>query len=70
MFSDILTPLPALGVDFDVVKGRGPVIPTPVRTMEQVARLRPLVDAGQALPFIRPILSALRYVPVRTRLIS
>lgn len=25
-FSDILTPLPALGVDFDVIKGTGPVI--------------------------------------------
>jgi uroporphyrinogen-III decarboxylase len=25
-FSDILTPLPALGVEFDVIKGTGPVI--------------------------------------------
>ena len=26
MFSDILTPLPALGIEFDVVKGDGPVV--------------------------------------------
>lgn len=26
MFSDILTPLPALGIEFDMVKGKGPVI--------------------------------------------
>lgn len=25
-FSDILTPLPALGIEFDVIKGRGPNI--------------------------------------------
>lgn len=31
MFSDILTPLPALGIEFDVVKGKGPVIASPVR---------------------------------------
>lgn len=26
VFSDILTPLPALGIDFDVVRGRGPLV--------------------------------------------
>lgn len=31
MFSDILTPLPALGIEFDVVRGKGPVIASPVR---------------------------------------
>lgn len=30
MFSDILTPLPALGIEFDIIKGRGPVIQTPI----------------------------------------
>lgn len=30
-FSDILTPLPALGIEFDMVKGKGPVISNPVR---------------------------------------
>ena len=31
MFSDILTPLPALGVEFDVVRGKGPIIEIPIR---------------------------------------
>ena len=31
MFSDILTILPAMGVDFTMVKGRGPLIPEPVQ---------------------------------------
>jgi len=26
MFSDILTPLPALGIEFDVIRGRGPIV--------------------------------------------
>ena len=60
MFSDILTPLPALGVDFDVVKGTGPVIGTPLRTMEQVHALTPLEDPDVKLPFLREILTTLR----------
>ena len=26
VFSDILTPLPAMGISFDVVRGRGPIV--------------------------------------------
>lgn len=40
MFSDILTILPALGIDFDMVKGKGPVISNPVRNLEDVSRLK------------------------------
>lgn len=36
MFSDILTPLPSMGIEFDVVKGTGPVIFDPIRSMDQV----------------------------------
>ena len=60
MFSDILTPLPALGVEFDVVKGKGPVISTPVRTMDDVKALKTMDDPDAQLPFIREILSSLR----------
>ena len=49
MFSDILTPLPALGVEFDVIKGTGPVIGSPLRTMEQVKALAPLGDGAATL---------------------
>ena len=59
MFSDILTPLPALGVEFDVVRGKGPVV-EPVRSMEDVKKLKTLDDPDSSLPFIRPILSTLR----------
>ncbi|KAK9839685.1 hypothetical protein WJX81_006323 [Elliptochloris bilobata] len=60
MFSDILTPLPALGIEFDVVRGKGPVIAAPVRSMEHVRSLRSLDDPASALPFIAPILRTLR----------
>lgn len=60
MFSDILTPLPAMGVEFDVVRGSGPVIPAPLRTAADVAALTPLDDPDAKLPFIRTILGDLR----------
>ena len=60
MFSDILTPLPALGVEFDVVKGKGPVIATPIRSMEQVRALLPMDDPLSRLPFVSETLQALR----------
>jgi uroporphyrinogen decarboxylase len=59
MFSDILTPLPTLGIEFDVVKGTGPVISTKIRTTEGVAALNDNVDFDATVPFIREILNAL-----------
>jgi uroporphyrinogen decarboxylase len=59
-FSDILTPLPALGIEFDVIRGKGPLIATPIRSMEQVRQLRTMDDPGRSLPFVHDILSALR----------
>ena len=59
MFSDILTPLPVLGIDFDVVKGTGPVIPTEIATEADVAALNRDYDFDKQLPFIREILSGL-----------
>ena len=60
MFSDILTPLPALGIDFDVIKGKGPVIGSPVRSAEDVAALLPMDDPATKLPFVAETLSTLR----------
>ena len=34
MFSDILTPLPALGIEFDVIRGKGPLIAEPIKRCE------------------------------------
>ena len=61
MFSDILTPLPTLGIDFDVVRGKGPQIYTEVRTEDDVSKMAdPLnVNFDDKLPFIREILSTL-----------
>jgi len=59
LFSDILTPLPGMGIPFDIIESRGPVIDPPIRTLEQVKNLRPL-DPEASLPFIRTILQTLR----------
>jgi len=61
MFSDILTPLPTLGIDFDVVRGKGPQIYTEVRTEEDVAKMGDPseIDFDVKLPFIREILGTL-----------
>lgn len=63
MFSDILTPLPAMGVEFDVVEGTGPVIHAPLRTGAAIAAVEALTSAGVAgakLPFVGETLQALR----------
>ena len=60
MFSDILTPLPALGIEFDVIKGKGPRIDTPIRSMDQVRALRTMDDPASTLPFVAETLQALR----------
>ncbi len=43
LFSDIVVPLKAAGVDLDIVAGTGPVIAHPVRTVDDVAQL-PALD--------------------------
>jgi uroporphyrinogen decarboxylase len=60
MFSDILTPLPALGIEFDVIKGKGPRIDIPIRSMDQVKALRSMDDPTSSLPFVAETLKALR----------
>ncbi|CAL4955873.1 unnamed protein product [Urochloa decumbens] len=58
LFSDILTPLPAIGVPFDISDSKGPVIQSPVRSEEQVRELVPIdLDklhfVGQSLRILR-----------------
>ena len=43
LFSDIVVPLKAAGVDVEIVPGRGPVMDTPVRTEADIANL-PILD--------------------------
>lgn len=59
MFSDILTPLPGIGIPFDIIESRGPLIDDPIRTMAQVNQLH-AIEPEEALPFIRTILQTLR----------
>jgi uroporphyrinogen decarboxylase len=58
MFSDILTPLPCLGIDFDVVKGTGPVIRSSIQTEEDVNNL-PRFAFDDKVPFVRETLQRL-----------
>jgi len=59
LFSDILTPLPGIGIDFDIIESRGPIIEPPIRSQEQVDGLRPL-NPADSLPFVGEVLSRLR----------
>jgi len=45
LFSDIVVPVAAAGVDLEIVPGTGPVVAEPVRTIEDVARIR-RIDPG------------------------
>src|SRR3712207_8648257 len=42
LYSDIMVPLKAVGVDLDIVPGTGPVIRRPVRGWADLDQLRPL----------------------------
>lgn len=59
MFSDILTPLPSIGIPFDIVESKGPVFEHPIRTQAQIDALTPL-NPEASLPFVRQILTTLR----------
>lgn len=50
MFSDLLIPLDALGVTFDIVDGRGPLLERPLRSPDDVQQLRQPPDL-RALDF-------------------
>ncbi|HEY9645767.1 MAG TPA: uroporphyrinogen decarboxylase [Chroococcidiopsis sp.] len=58
LFSDILTPLPAIGIPFDIIESKGPIIEPPVRSQDQIDRLHDL-DLDQ-LSFVGDILKTLR----------
>jgi uroporphyrinogen decarboxylase len=45
IFSDIVVPLKAIGIDLDIVAGVGPVIATPITASRDVDQLRPLDPA-------------------------
>ncbi len=59
MFSDILTPLPGMGIPFDIIESKGPIIDPPIRTAAQIDALYPL-DPEESLPFVKTVLQTLR----------
>jgi uroporphyrinogen decarboxylase len=58
LFADIMTPVVAMGLDVELVEGVGPVLATPVRTPEDVARLR----VPEPEESFAPVLEAIRIV--------
>ena len=59
LFSDILTPLPGMGINFEIVESKGPIIENPVRTFDQVKNLKKLIP-NENLSFVGDVLSSLR----------
>ena len=59
LFSDISTPLPGMGVPFDLVEGVGPVIAHPLRNAADVAALR-LLEPAADLPYVAEALRGLK----------
>jgi uroporphyrinogen decarboxylase len=51
LFSDIMVPLAAMGVDLRIEEGRGPIIHDPIRSVADVARLRRL-EPEEDVPFV------------------
>jgi len=50
IFADLLLPLTPMGLDFDFIGGEGPVVKTPLRTLEQVQALR--TDRADDLQYV------------------
>ena len=56
LFADIMLPLASLGVPFEIRPGVGPVIPAPIRSSQDIARLE-----------LRPATEGTPYVPARVK---
>jgi len=66
LYSDIVVPLKAIGVDLDIVPGTGPVIAEPVRSSSEVTRLRPLTgdDVWYVAQACRDLVTELGDIPL------
>jgi uroporphyrinogen decarboxylase len=59
LFSDILTPLPGMGVEFDIKEKAGPTL-KPIRTPEQISMMKIQDDWAKSMPFVKQTLGDLR----------
>ncbi|WP_040797221.1 uroporphyrinogen decarboxylase [Nocardia higoensis] len=66
LFSDIVVPLKAAGIDLDIVAGVGPVVASPVRTTEDVRALPRLrtEEVGAIVEGVRLLIDALGDTPL------
>ncbi|WP_197059899.1 uroporphyrinogen decarboxylase [Prescottella defluvii] len=66
LFSDIVVPLKAAGVDLDIVAGVGPVVANPVRTTADIAALPRLVpdEVGAVAQAVRLLTAELGETPL------
>lgn len=55
LYSDIMNPVASLGIDFDIVANVGPVIYNPIRTADDVAKLKPIDVEGDLSHVIETI---------------
>lgn len=51
LYKDIMTPLPAIGVDVEIKSGIGPVIDNPIRSLADVEKLGE-IDPEQDVPYV------------------
>ncbi|MBS3680515.1 uroporphyrinogen decarboxylase [Ornithinibacillus massiliensis] len=67
LYKDIMSPLPALGVDVEIKSGIGPVIGNPIKTIEDVeklGRINPEADVPYVLETIRLLTEEQLTVPL------
>ncbi len=59
LFSDILIPVEAMGIDLEFVESKGPIMNNPVRTAGDIEKLR-VIDPGEDVPFVMDSIKLLR----------
>ncbi|MCL7746981.1 uroporphyrinogen decarboxylase [Halalkalibacter alkaliphilus] len=59
LYKDIMTPLPAIGVDVEIKSGIGPVIDNPIRTKADVERLG-TINPEEDVPYVLDTIKLLR----------
>ncbi|WP_342751566.1 uroporphyrinogen decarboxylase [Paractinoplanes atraurantiacus] len=66
LFSDIVVPIAAAGIDLDIVPGTGPVVAEPVRTPAGIERLRQITpdDVGFVAESVRLLVKELGGTPL------
>ena len=64
VFSDIVVPLKAAGVDLDIVPGVGPVVAEPFRTAADLDRIPVLHDVPEVAEAVRALVAELGAIPL------